>query len=157
MCGLKNGQTCQQALSEKPSRNGQKKKPKLDAAREQRGIYSIPVDDPDYEEIMNIETTPSENGTQGEPQRSVAESPNQPTRTVQSGGRPSASDWCKMETKSLKYPCSKQHHENIIIESQRTRTTESAAKLIRTISRTEVTCPCRTTTRCTNRFPYRQQ
>ena len=31
---------------------GPKKNPELDAAREQRGIYFIPDDDPDYEEVV---------------------------------------------------------------------------------------------------------
>ena len=63
-----------------------------------------------------------------------------------------ASKLSKMDTKRLKSSCSTQEHENILIESERIRTTKS-----RITSRTEVTFPCRTTTWCTNRFPYRRQ
>ena len=57
-------------------------KHKWDAARERRGIYFIPKDDPDYEEsVINARSS-----RLGKPQRCFAWSPNQTTRQVQAGG-----------------------------------------------------------------------
>ena len=86
-------------------------------------MYLFPDDDPDYE--RNHEQCQKKVGDKEEPQRCLAKSPHQPTRTVQAGSRPCASEWSEIETKRLNSSCSKQDRENIIVETQRIRTTKS--------------------------------
>ena len=51
--GQKNGQIIQKVRSEKAIKKWAEERPKLYAAREQRGIYFFRDDDPDHEEIVN--------------------------------------------------------------------------------------------------------
>ena len=103
--------------------DGPKETPKVDAAREQRGICFIPNDDPDYEEIMHNER---KFGEQESGQRCHAKSPNQPTRLVQAGGGPCASDGSQIgDEKMLNSVCLWKDPEDKITESQRIRITRN--------------------------------
>ena len=97
--------------------------PKLDAAREQRRIYPIPDGDPEHEEIVNSARRKLEMTASPMPCQVITADPN-----GSSWERAGASDWFKMETKRLRSSCSKQDHENIIIESHRIRTAKCTAK-----------------------------
>ena len=134
----KSGQTRQEAHSVKPYRKWAEAKPLIggNATRGQRGIYSFPNNARRKLEIRSS-AMPCRVTTPANPDGS-------------SLVRPCASKLSKMDTKRLKSSCSTQEHENILIESERIRTTKS-----RITSGMEVTFPCRTTTWCTNRFPYR--
>ena len=100
-------------------------KPELDKAREQRGICFIPDDDLGHEviihnakrklEIRRASTMPCK-----------VEKPANPNGS--SWRRPCASEWFKMETKKSNSSCSRHDHENLIVESQMIRTTESTPK-----------------------------
>ena len=133
----KSAQTCQKAHSVKPCRKWAEAKPQIggNATREQRGIYSFPNNARRKLKIRRASAMPCRVTTPANPDGS-------------SWVRPCASKLSKMETKRQKSSCSKQEHENILIEWERLRTTKS-----RTTSGMEVTFPCRTTTWCTNRFP----
>ena len=147
-------QTCQRAHSLKRHINGLQKNLQLDAARDQRGIYFIPEDDPDDAEVVNDASRKLQI-------RRASAMPCKVTTPADLNGsswkRPCGSDWPKMETERLHSPCSIEDHEDIIIEAQKIQTTKRKEKLIGSTSRTEVMFPCRTTTWCTNRCPHRQQ
>ena len=106
------------------SKNSQRKatnkwaeeKTKLDAAREQQGMYPSPDDEPGCEEIMNKARRKWE-------MRRASAMPCKVTTANRNG-----SSWRRlMRVVGLK--CKrKQDHENMIIESQRIRTTKSKEK-----------------------------
>ena len=101
-------------------------KQKLDAARQQRGIHSIPNHDSDNEGIVNSATRKLEiRKSSAMPCKFTA--PADPKGS--SWGRPCASDWSKMETKRLTSSCSNQDHEDISIASQRIRITQSTENI----------------------------
>ena len=121
-----------------------RRKTKMDAARAQRGTHFVP----DKWSCVwgHRGTVQDAQWTSGEPQRCLAESPNQPTRTVQAGGDPVQVIGPKLKRKDW----SLQIHRTIMrtkslnrkeFEPQRVRITPT-----RTIARTEVTFLCRTTT-----------
>ena len=104
--GQKNGQMCQKVHSAKPTN---KCAEDLD-------------DDPDDEEMVN--TTRRKLGIKrASAMPCTVTTPASPKGS--SWGRPRASVWSKMDTKRLNSSCSKKDHEDIIIESQRTRPTKS--------------------------------
>ena len=80
--------------------------------------------------MKKSETTPEENWKRGGPQRCLAKSPPQPTRTNGSSRRRlCASEWSKVGMNRLNSSCSKKEdHEDTIIESEGIRTTESQKK-----------------------------
>ena len=113
-----------QKLSAQSHKKWADEKPKLDAAREQRAIYFIPDEGPDYGEIMN-------NARKLEKRRASAISckvikPASPNGS--SWRRPYASDWCKIVTKRLNSSCSKQDHRHTITDSHRISTAKSEEK-----------------------------
>ena len=72
-------------------------------------------------------TTQEEHWKSGESQRFFAKSPRQSTRTVQAGGDPVQVVGLKLKRKTIEL-CSKQDHENTIVESQRIRTLKRKEK-----------------------------
>ena len=58
-----------------------KEKPEFDAAREQRSIYSVLDDDPDFQEIEESQKNMGN-------EKGLAKSPHHPTRIAQAGSDP---------------------------------------------------------------------
>ena len=83
----------------RPLDNFAEEKPKLDAARDQRGIHSIPDHGKQCQKRV---------GRWGGPQRCLAESPHQPTRTVQAGSDP--------------YRCSETNEKRSVLKFQSVQT-----------------------------------